>query len=341
MIIGIIKELSDYEQRVAATPESIAKFTAAGFKCLVEHNAGAAAGFVDADYIKAGAAIAENAKAVTESCDILPKIVAPLPSEWESIKKTGVVIADFRYFLPEQLPENSRLTCFALEKIPRISRAQNMDILSSQDNLAGYKAALLAANISKKTVPMMITAAGTLAAAKAMIVGIGVAGLQAIATAKRLGAMVFASDIRPETKEQAESLGARFVDNADLAAKLPTMDIIITAAGAPPKAPPLFDSHLLRKLSPDCVVIDISGNFRDMDSPQTISDDGRTLVCYQKAAALLSHSASRLYAENIFNFISLLYPSATDNTEFNFADDIIAQTCVCYRGQLRKEEKNA
>lgn len=340
MIIGIIKELSDYEQRVAATPESVAEFTAAGFKCLIEHNAGTAAGFADADYIKAGAAVAENAKAVAGNCDILPKIVAPLPSEWGAIKKNCVIIADFRDFLPEQLPPESRITCFALEKIPRISRAQNMDILSSQDNLAGYKAALLAANISKKDIPMMITAAGTLAAAKVMVVGIGVAGLQAIATAKRLGASVFASDIRPETKEQAESLGARFVDNADLSAKLPAMDIIITAAGSPPKAPALFDSHLLRRLNANCVVIDISGNFHDMDSPQTLSDNGRTLVCYRKAAALLAHSASRLFAENVFNFISLLYPQAAD-TDFNFADDIIAQTCICYRGQLRKDEKNA
>lgn len=342
MIIGILKEITDYEQRVAATPESVKKFNDLGFKVRLEKDAGAMAGFSDHSYREAGAAIVPSPEKTAHDCDILLKIEAPLPNELDFIPDHTVIIADFRYFNRfdnRQIVQNKKLTCYALEKIPRISRAQNMDILSSQDNLAGYKAVLEAVNITKRAVPMMITAAGSITPAKILIVGIGVAGLQAIATAKRMGGMVFASDIRSETREQAESLGARFVANNELSERMEEMNIIITAAGSPGAAPKLFDSHLADKLLPGTVVIDISGNFKDLTSPQTISEKNVTIVSDQLMPALLSHSASRLFAGNLFNFVQMLYPKGIAAAEPDFTDPIINQTCICYQGKMREETK--
>jgi len=340
MIISILKETAEYEQRVAATPETVQKFIAEGFKVQIESNAGMAAGFEDSLYRDAGAVVFPTASQTAENCNLLLKIQAPSLKELQILPDECTIVADFRLFELKQnqpLLTPKKATCFALEKIPRISRAQNMDILSSQDNLAGYKAVLEAVNISKKAMPMMITAAGTIAPAKIMVVGIGVAGLQAIATAKRLGAIVFASDIRPETQEQAESLGARFVRSDELNARMKEMDIIITAAGSPGKAPKLFETALAEKWQPGCVVTDISGNFRDLDSPQTAIIGTVTLVSDQMMAALLSHSASRLFASNLYNFATLLYSDGQNQTGLNFDDPIINQTCICSYGKIREE----
>ena len=232
MIIAVLKETADYERRVALTPPAAQKLTADGTKIKMEKGAGKAAGFADKEYENAGVEIAEDAAAALKGASLLFKIRAPSAEETKRLPDGLTVIADFRTFVPDwELIKNRRFSLFALERIPRISRAQDMDILSSQDNLAGYKAAIEAVNMLNRAVPMMTTAAGSVMPAKILVVGIGVAGLQAIATAKRLGAVVFAHDIRPETREQAESLGARFVEPERLNETIAEADVVITAAG--------------------------------------------------------------------------------------------------------------
>lgn len=256
MIIAVLKETADYERRVALTPPAAQKLTADGTKIKMEKGAGKAAGFADKEYENAGVEIAEDAAAALKGASLLFKIRAPSAEETKRLPDGLTVIADFRTFVPDwELIKNRRFSLFALERIPRISRAQDMDILSSQDNLAGYKAAIEAVNMLNRAVPMMTTAAGSVMPAKILVVGIGVAGLQAIATAKRLGAVVFAHDIRPETREQAESLGARFVEPERLNETIAEADVVITAAGSPPRAPILFKQKEIGLLKAGSVLI--------------------------------------------------------------------------------------
>ena len=215
MIISIPRERRRHETRVAATPETVKEYISLGFTVRVEKNAGKLSGFADEAYRQAGAEIIEDPTGLWQGADVIIKIWAPLPEEDSYLAPGQTIIANF-----QALENRERMaffaarqtTCFALELIPRISRAQNMDILTSQSNLAGYKAVLTGVEALKKALPMMMTAAGTIPPAKVLILGAGVAGLQAIATAKRLGAQVFASDVRPGVREQVESLGGRFVE---------------------------------------------------------------------------------------------------------------------------------
>lgn len=338
MIIAVLKETADFEQRVALTPPAAQKLIADGAKIKTEKGAGKAAGFADEEYANAGVEIAADARAALKGASLLFKIRAPSAEETKRLPDGLTVIADFRTFVPDwELVKNRRLSLFALERIPRISRAQDMDILSSQDNLAGYKAAIEAVNMLNRAAPMMTTAAGSIMPAKVLVVGIGVAGLQAAATAKRLGAVVFAHDIRPETREQAESLGARFVEAERLNDAIAEADVVITAAGSPPAAPVLFKQKEIGLLKAGSVLIDVSGNVEGFDSPATFTaENGAVITVDKQMAALLPNTASRLFANNLCNFFRLLGTGAAAGQTPDFADDIINRTCICWQGEKRE-----
>lgn len=338
MIIAVLKETADYERRVALTPPAAQKLTADGTKIKMEKGAGKAAGFADKEYENAGVEIAEDAAAALKGASLLFKIRAPSAEETKRLPDGLTVIADFRTFVPDwELIKNRRFSLFALERIPRISRAQDMDILSSQDNLAGYKAAIEAVNMLNRAVPMMTTAAGSVMPAKILVVGIGVAGLQAIATAKRLGAVVFAHDIRPETREQAESLGARFVEPERLNETIAEADVVITAAGSPPRAPILFKQKEIDLLKAGSVLIDVSGNVEGPGSPETFTtENGAVVTVDRQMASLLPDTASRLFANNLCNFFRLLGSGPAAGQTPDFADDVINRTCICWQGEKRE-----
>lgn len=367
MIIAVIKELTPGEKRVALTPEETAKLTALGLSVLIEKGAGSAAGFADEKYLASGAEIVPSAKDACKNADIILKIWAPLPEEDKLFKAGQTIIANFRALSNLKRIQKfaeMKLQCFALDLLPRISRAQSMDILSSQSNLAGYKAVLAAADYSTKAVPMMITAAGTVAPAKVLVLGAGVAGLQAIATAKRLGAQVWASDVRPQVKEQVESLGGRFLEIAAqesfettggyaketsenykqqqqkaIAEQLKKTDIVITTALIPGKAAPiLITAEMLKNLPAGGIIIDMAaengGNVEGTQNNKTIETNGITIIGNSNLAAEVPFSASRLFSGNIFNFIAPMYDAAQKNIIFNYADELINSTCICKDGNL-------
>ena len=349
MIISIVKEIRPGETRVAATPDTVIKMLALGAEVHIEQGAGQASGFSDEAYQKAGAKIMPDAAGTYQGADIVLKIWAPQPSEDKYLKKDMTIIANFQILnQPERKKAFAQLgtQCFALELLPRISRAQSMDILSSQSNLAGYKAVLEAVNLSPKAVPLMMTAAGTVSPAKVLVLGAGVAGLQAIATAKRLGAQVFASDVRPEVKEQVESLGGRFVEvesnetfentggyakettadyqqkqQAAIAAQLQKTDIVITTAQIPGKKAPLL--------------INEGGNVFGSHEGATTEFNGIKIIGNSNLAAQIPHSASKLYANNLYNFLAPMYQKETQQFVFNFADELVAKTCICKEGEIR------
>lgn len=333
MIIAVTKETTDKEQRVALTPTTVQKLIANNIKIKIEKGSGTAAGFLDSQYLDAGAKLIETRQETVMDADYLFKIMAPNTLEMKELPKKTTIIADCRDIdINDPLIFKKELTFFALEKIPRISRAQNMDILSSQDNLAGYKAVLESVNILNRVIPMMTTAAGSIPPAKILIIGIGVAGLQAIATAKRLGAVVLAYDIRPETKEQALSLGARFIETTELNKTISEADIVITAAGSPSKAPLLIKENELNLLKHNSVLIDISGNVDKKHNIRSFTTKKGAFVVIDKIMpALLPQTASYLFANNIFSFFQLL----TSYNEPDFKDEIINQTCLFYHGEKR------
>lgn len=344
MIIAVPKETLDSETRVAATPETAQHFVRMGLEICVETGAGTASGFTDDDYREAGAAVSDT-RSIYQKANILLKIHAPQTTELPLLQRGQIILADFSGTSSLRPFAEKKTTCFALEQIPRISRAQTMDILTSQSNLAGYKAVINAAAMLKKTMPLMMTAAGTLPPAKVLILGAGVAGLQAIATAKRLGAQVFASDIRPETQEQINSLGAKFVNAQDIPAQLAKTDILITTALAPGKpAPKLVSREMLAQMPRGGVIIDMAaaagGNVEGTEDNRTISRGGLTLVGAGNLATKLPDSASRMFAQNIYNFLSPWYNSETRGFNFDFADEIIAKTCVVHNGRIINREEN-
>lgn len=372
MIIAVPKELRKGETRVAVSPEIVKKLTAWNFTVKIEKNAGNAAGFSDEDYLAAGAEIKSSAKETYKNAELIFKIWAPLPEEDKFLTPEMAVIANFQSF--DNIKRLTALaktgiTGFALERMPRISRAQSMDILSSQSNLAGYKAVLDAVNNLDKAVPMMMTAAGTIAPAKALILGAGVAGLQAIATAKRLGAMVFASDVRPQVKEQVESLGGKFLEvqsdenfetaggyaketsanykkkqQEAVAEQLKKTDFAITTALIPGKpAPKLINKDMLKNMPKGSVIIDMAtasgGNVEGSEDNKTVEINGIKIIGNSNLAAEIPNSASLLYAKNIFNFISPMYNHEAEQIIFNFNDELIKGTCICKDGKLIGDTK--
>ena len=369
MKLAVPKETANGETRVAATPESVKKLKSLGLDVVVETGAGAAAHISDADYAAMGASIAPDARAALADADIVLKVRGPSPAESGLIRRGAVVAA---LLAPHsEKPAIAALAAqgavaFAMEFLPRISRAQSMDVLSSQANLAGYKAVIDAAAQFGRAMPMMMTAAGTIAPARVLVMGVGVAGLQAIATAKRLGAIVSATDVRPATKEQVESLGGTFVavmdeefKNAQTAGgyakemspeyqakqaaliteTIKKQDIVITTALIPGrKAPILVTEEMIKTMKPGSVIVDLAGE-QGGNTPLTKANEvvtvhGVTIMGYTNLPGRLAVDASSLYARNLFNFISLLVDKKTGQLAIDWNDDIVKGALVTKDGEM-------
>jgi H+-translocating NAD(P) transhydrogenase subunit alpha len=374
MIIAIPKERRAGEKRVAATPDSVKKLIGLGQQVVVETGAGAGCSIPDDHYTAVGAKIAADEAAALKDADLVLKVARPLTAaegvdEVALMKKGATLIG---MLAPLQNKEQAAsyaaagVQSFAMELVPRITRAQSMDVLSSQANLAGYKAVLDSTIHFGRAFPMMMTAAGTVAPAKVFIMGVGVAGLQAIATAKRLGAVVMATDVRIATKEQAESLGAKFVMVDDeesreaqtsggyakemsdaykakqaqlIADTVPKMDIIITTALIPGrKAPVLVSEAMVKTMKPGSVIIDLAveqgGNCPLSRPDEIVEVGGVKIVGYTNVPSRLAVDASSLYARNLLNFITPLIDKQTKELKIDLEDEIIKGTLISREGQV-------
>lgn len=371
MKIGIPSETKSGETRVAATPETIKKYIAAKHQVLVQAGAGVASSITDEAYAAVGAQIVSAAEAF--ACELVLKVRAPDSAERALMKSGTVLVGMLNPFDAENTAAMaaSGIQAFALEAAPRITRAQSMDVLSSQANIAGYKAVLLAANIYGRFMPMLMTAAGTVKAARVLIMGVGVAGLQAIATAKRLGAVIEASDVRPPVKEQVESLGAKFIDvpfiteeekeiaqgSGGYARPMPAdwmrrqaalvheraklADIIITTALIPGrKAPELISEETVKAMKPGSVIVDMAveqgGNCPLSELGRTVTKHGVHIVGEPNLAALVPADASALYARNVLDFLKLIIDNDA-NLAINREDEIVAATLLCSGGEVLKK----
>ncbi|SCX53055.1 Re/Si-specific NAD(P)(+) transhydrogenase subunit alpha [Nitrosospira sp. Nsp1] len=371
MQIGIPAEIRGGETRVAATPETVKKFTAKGLNTvLVQSGAGAGASIPDAAYQAEGASIVASAAELYGQSQIVLKVRSPEPDELALMRKDAVLLGLLSPHHAEGIEALARhgLTAFAMEKLPRISRAQSMDVLSSQANIAGYKAVLMAANVYQKFFPMLMTAAGTVKAARVLVLGAGVAGLQAIATAKRLGAVIEAFDVRPVAKEQVESLGAKFVEvplseeekaQAETAGgyaremsddykrrqgelvhqRAAAADIIITTALIPGRpAPVLITEETVRAMKPGSVIVDMAveagGNCPLSELDKVVVKHGVHLVGIANLPGLVATDSSALYARNLMNFLNLMLDPKTGEFNLNREDEVIAGTLVCIGGEV-------
>ncbi len=323
MIIAVPKDTRTGEKRVAITPETASKLIKQGFEIKLESGAGKEAGFVDKEYEEVGVKVLKNLSEVYKNSKIVLKLWAPTVEEEKYLTSEMIIIAHMEALKhPTRISELSKIKCklVALELIPRISRAQSMDILSSQSNLAGYKAVIDAVSQMNKAVPLMMTSAGTIPPAKVLIIGVGVAGLQAIATAQRLGAVVFASDIRAETKEQVESLNGKFLTPEEMREQLHNMDIIITAAmvlGS--KSPKLITKDMEDNLKKNVIIYDLAENVEELSKTKVITNTN--------LASELAFSTSRLYSNNLYNFINLIYDAELKDIKLDMNDETI-KACV-------------
>lgn len=368
MQIGIPRETREGETRVAATPETIKKYIGAKHTVIVERGAGASARYPDDAYTAAGAILGSAQEAL--GSDLVLKVRAPSVEELPHLKPGAVIAGMLDPFDTEGLTALAKtgVTAFALEAAPRITRAQSLDVLSSQANLAGYKAVLLAANYYGRLFPMMMTAAGTLKAARAVVLGAGVAGLQAIATAKRLGAVVEASDVRPAAKEQIESLGAKFIDvpfetdeerqiaegtggyaramppswmarqAALVAERCKQADIVITTALIPGRpAPILLTEETVQAMKPGSVVVDLAvergGNCPLSQKGEVVQAHGVTVVGLTNLPGLVATDASALYARNLLDFLKLI-TNAEGALAIQRDDEIVAACLMCEGGSV-------
>jgi NAD(P) transhydrogenase subunit alpha len=367
MRIGIPAEIYPGETRVAATPETVKKLSAGGRHSItVQAGAGRGAFIPDAEYQAAGAAIAGSAAEVYAGSDIVLKVRRPEPSERPMLRSGSILIG---LLSPHEGVDDiaaTGVTAFALELLPRITRAQTMDVLSSQANIAGYKAVLVAVNEYGRFTPMLMTAAGTVKAARVLILGAGVAGLQAIATAKRLGAVIEAFDVRPAAKEQVESLGAKFVEVALskeeleaqataggyaremsedykrrqaqlIAERAKAADIVITTALIPGRpAPRLITEETIAGMKPGSVIIDMAvkqgGNCALSQADTIVVKNGVKIVAPSSLPAEMAGDASALYARNVMNFVNLMLDPKTGELNIDRSDEIIAATLVCSNG---------
>lgn len=334
MIITTTKELPLSENRVAITPQSAKKYISQGYKVIIESNAGINSGFDDSLYISVGAEVKNDISDILRQSDVLLKINPPSINELKHIKKSSFILANFNGYISKELLNQihkKTLNCFALEKTPRISKAQSFDILSSQDNLSGYQSVIKATEMLKNIIPMMITSAGTLAPVKFLILGIGVAGLQAIATAKRLGAKVYAHDIRSETKEQAQSLGAIFIE--DINEIISNIDVIIASAfSIDKKAPLLIKKSTLKTMKKGSILIDMAisngGNIEGSQAGKITDIFNCKIYADSHLANQIPQSASILYANNLSNFIDYLALKPDQTPLINKKDDIIKATFI-------------
>ncbi|MFJ3315873.1 Re/Si-specific NAD(P)(+) transhydrogenase subunit alpha [Herbaspirillum huttiense] len=372
MIIGIPVETRDGETRVAATPETVKKFIAAGHEVRVQSGAGVRSSIPDEAYVAVGASIGSAEAFYT--AEILLKVRAPNEAERARLKPGTVVVGMLNPFDADNIAAMAAagLTAFGLEAAPRTTRAQSLDVLSSQANIAGYKAVLMAANTYQRFMPMLMTAAGTVKAARMLIMGAGVAGLQAIATAKRLGAVIEASDVRPAVKEQIESLGAKFLDvpflteeekeiaqgvggyarpmppdwmkrQAELVhERAKQADIIITTALIPGrKAPVLISEETVKAMKPGSVILDMAvdqgGNCPLSEPGKTVIKHGVHIIGEGNLAALVAADASALYARNVLDFLKLII-DAEGRLVINREDDIVAATLLCSGGEVLRKQ---
>lgn len=371
MKIGIPAETRPGETRVAATPETVKKYVAAKHQVIVQAGAGVASSITDEAYQAAGATIATAAEAF--GAEMVLKVRAPSEQERGLIKSGTVVVGMLNPFDAENIAAMAAhgITAFSLEAAPRITRAQSLDVLSSQANIAGYKAVMLAANTYQRFMPMLMTAAGTVKAARVLIMGVGVAGLQAIATAKRLGAVIEASDVRPPVKEQVESLGAKFIDVpyetdeereiakgvGGYARPMPASwmarqaalvherakqaDIIITTALIPGrKAPTLISEETVKAMKPGSVIVDMAveqgGNCPLSELNKTVTKYGVHIIGEPNLATLVAADASALYARNILDFLKLIIDKDA-NLAINKEDEIVVATMMCSGGEVLKK----
>lgn len=368
MLIGIPLETTVGETRVAVTPETVKKLKAQGHTLRVQSGAGVAASVTDDAYVAAGAEITDAAGAL--GADMILKVRPPFANELAMTKPGSVLVGMLNPFDKAGLQAitDAKLTAFALEAAPRTTRAQSMDVLSSQANLAGYKAVMIAADKYQRIFPMLMTAAGTVKAARVVILGVGVAGLQAIATAKRLGAVIEASDVRPSVKEQVESLGAKFIDvpyetaeekeaaegvggyarpmpqswldrqKVEVAKRVAAADIVITTALIPGRAAPVLVSEdMVKAMKPGSVIVDLAaaqgGNCPLTEANQTVVKHGVTLVGETNLPALVAADASALYARNVIDFLKLVI-NKDAQFHVDLEDDIVKACLMCRDGQL-------
>ena len=374
MKIGIPTETRTGETRVAATPETIKKLLAGGkHAVVVQAGAGIAASFPDNDYVAAGASIVATA-AEAMGADLVLKVRAPQADEMSLLRAGQVLIGILNRFDAEAMQGMAKqgVTAFALEAAPRITRAQSMDVLSSQANIGGYKAVIMAADHYGRLLPMMMTAAGTIKAARVVVMGVGVAGLQAIATAKRLGAVVEATDVRPATKEQVESLGAKFIDvpfetddereiaqgvggyarpmpeawmkrqAALVAERVKQADIVITTALIPGRpAPVLVTEDMVKSMKPGSVIVDMAaeqgGNCPLTERDQIVKKHGVTLIGHTNFPALVPTDSSALYARNLLDFLKLIIDQE-GHLVIDREDEIVAACLMAHGGELQMKQ---
>ena len=377
MKIAIPKEIRDDEQRVAASADTVKRMVALDLEVTVESGAGLKAAVTDEAYEKAGAKIAKDAKSTLSGADVVLKVRRPMvkgegTDELALMPKGALLIGGFDpYRAGEGLEATAKagITAFAMELMPRITRAQSMDILSSQANLAGYKAVLDGAAVFRRAFPMMMTAAGTVPPAKVFVMGAGVAGLQAIATAKRLGAIVSATDVRPAAKEQVESLGGSFVaveneefkqaetaggyakemsddykkQQAELVAEtLKKQDMVITTALIPGRpAPKLITAEMVKTMKPGSVIVDIAaeagGNCELTKPGEVVEENGVLIVGHRNVPSRLPVDASSLFARNLFNFLETLIDKEKKELAINWDDDLVKGTLITKDGKVVHE----
>jgi H+-translocating NAD(P) transhydrogenase subunit alpha len=376
MLIGVPLETAQGESRVALTPETAKKLKAQGHTIKVQSGAGVGASVTDAAYAAAGAEITDAAGAF--GCELVLKVRSPSDAEIPHFKSGAALVGMLNPFDCDGLQRmaSAGLTSFALEAAPRTTRAQSMDVLSSQANIAGYKAVMMAADAYQRFFPMLMTAAGTVKAARVVILGVGVAGLQAIATAKRLGAVIEASDVRPSVKEQVESLGGKFIDvsydtpeekeaavgvggyakpmpqswldrqKAEVAKRVAAADIVISTALIPGRAAPtLITEDMVKSMKPGSVIVDIAagkgpegvgGNCPLSEADKTVVKHGVTLIGETNLASLVAADASALYARNVLDFLKLVI---TKEGAFNVPqdDDIVAACLMTQGGEVKRK----
>jgi len=358
--VGFISEVSELEQRVALVPETTKKMIKAGWKIIMQQNAGAKAGFVDSAY--EGCEIVKDADTVLAQADVYVCIAAPTSDTINKMKNDAVLIGMVAPFANKGRFDDANkknITIFSMELVPRTSRAQSMDALSSQASVAGYKSVLIAASMAPRFFPMLTTAAGTIRPSQVLVIGAGVAGLQAIATAKRLGAMVMGYDVRPETVEQIQSLGAKFLDlgveavgeggyardltdeekqqqQDALSDYLKKVDILITTAAVPGRpAPRLITEAMADNLKPGSVVVDLGaeggGNVAMTEKGKTVHKNGVTYIGPVNLAGTLGLHASEMYSRNVWNLLSLM--NNDGQFEINWEDDILEGSNVTKEGK--------
>ncbi|MGC4396709.1 Re/Si-specific NAD(P)(+) transhydrogenase subunit alpha [Hydrogenophaga sp. T2] len=377
MLIGVPAETLAGETRVAVTPETAKKLVAQGHTVRVQAGAGLAASATDAAYEAVGAQITDAAGAL--GADLVLKVRSPQPAELAQMKPGATLVGMLNPFDADGLRALAAagLTAFALEAAPRTTRAQSMDVLSSQANIAGYMAVIAAANAYPKFFPMLMTAAGTVKAARVVILGVGVAGLQAIATAKRLGAVIEASDVRPSVKEQVESLGGKFIDvpyetaeekeaaegvggyarpmppswlqrqAAEVAKRVALADVVISTALIPGRAAPtLITEDMVKSMKPGSVIVDIAagkgpngvgGNCPLTEADKTVVKHGVTLIGETNLPARVAADASALYARNVLDFLKLVCPKDAAAVQVPMDDDIVVACLMTQAGEVKRK----